>query len=172
MCDIRMFRLAYADYELALSIFKIPRNDEMFVNAIAYHLQQSVEKLLKAFLECTGVTVPNTHDIDKLVRMSKDNCSRAIITEWLEEKSDMLTRWETDTRYNLDYQVEMSKVKSGLEHIGELFEVNGLRMELREELKDINIKEKLRSYFPKSYEPEDEFEWNCFYQIYHKKLEQ
>ena len=52
MCDIRLFRSAYTEFELAREIFQIPRNDEAFLNGIAYHLQQSVEKLLKAFLEC------------------------------------------------------------------------------------------------------------------------
>lgn len=128
MCDIRLFRSAYTDYELAQEIYKIPRNDEAFLNATAYHLQQSVEKLLKAFLECKGVTVPNTHDIYKLVRMSKNHGSNVILNEWLEDKADMVTRWETDT------------------------------------------KERLRSYFPKGYEPEDAFEWNCYFQIYRKQL--
>ena len=48
MCDIRLFRSAYTEFELAREIFQIPRNDEAFLNGIAYHLQQSVEKLLKA----------------------------------------------------------------------------------------------------------------------------
>lgn len=39
MCDIRFFKSSYTDYELAVSIFQIPRNDEAFINAVAYHLQ-------------------------------------------------------------------------------------------------------------------------------------
>lgn len=52
MCDIRYFKCAYADYEAAETLFQVPRNDEAFVNIVAYHLQQAVEKTLKAFLEC------------------------------------------------------------------------------------------------------------------------
>ena len=171
MCDIRLFRAAYTDYELAEAIYKIPRNDEAFLNAVAYHLQQSVEKLLKAFLECKGVTVPNTHDIYKLVRMSRDNGSNIVLTEWLEDKADTITRWETDTRYNMDYCVEAEKVQQGMEKIKDLFDKNGIKKELRDELKDEKTKEVLKSFFPKTFEPEDEFEWNCFYQIYRKKIE-
>lgn len=167
-----MFRMAYNDYELAVSIFRIPRNDEAFLNPVAYHLQQSVEKLLKAFLECTGVTVPNTHDIDKLVRMSRDNGSRVFITDWLEDKADTLTRWETDTRYNIEYHVELRKIQDGIAGIEELFRVNGLKTELREELENDEKKKILKSFFPKDYEPADEFEWNCYYQIYRKKIEE
>lgn len=170
MCDIRLFKSAYQEYELAVVILNVPRNDEAFLNAVAYHLQQAVEKTLKAFLECTGVTVPNTHDIDKLIRMSKDNGSRVYITEWLEDKADTITRWETDTRYNLDYRVEADKINKGIKYIGEFFEVNGMKYEIRDELKDEATKQKLKEFFPKTYEPVDDFEWNCYYQIYRKKL--
>lgn len=170
MCDIRLFRSAYTDLELAEEIYRIPRNDEAFLNGIAYHLQQSVEKLLKAFLECKGVTVPNTHDIYKLVRMSKDNGSNVILTEWLEDRADTLTRWEMDTRYNMDYSVESEKVKEGIDEIINLFSINGIKRKLRQELFDENVKEKLSSFFPKAFVPSDDFEWNCFYQIYRNKL--
>lgn len=171
MCDIRFFRSAYTDYELAVSIFQIPRNDEAFINAVAYHLQQSVEKILKAFLECQGVTVPNTHDIDKLLRMSRDNGSKIILTEWIEEKADTITRWEADTRYNVDYYIEAGKIQKGIEEIGKFFDLNGIRIELRKELQKNETKEKLKAFFPKNYTPKDDFEWNCYYQIYRKKLE-
>jgi HEPN domain-containing protein len=171
MCDIRYFKSAYTDYELAVNIFQIPRNDEAFVNDVAYHLQQSVEKVLKAFLECQGITVPNTHDIDKLVRMSRDNGSKVVLTEWIEDKADTITRWETDTRYNIDYHAETSKIKKGIEEIGHFLQLNGLHQDLRAELKEDSTKEKLKSFFPKDYMPADDFEWNCYYQIYRKKLE-
>lgn len=170
MCDIRLFKSAYTDFELAEEIYRIPRNDEAFLNGVAYHLQQSAEKLLKAFLECKGVTVPNTHDIYKLVRMSRDNGSNIILTEWLENRADTLTRWEMDTRYNMDYCVESEKIAEGIAEIKQLFKVNGIQKELREELLDDKIKDKLATFFPKAFVPANDFEWNCFYQIYRKQL--
>lgn len=113
------------------------------MNGIAYHLQQSVEKLLEAFLECKGVTVPNTHDIYKLVRMSRQNRSNIVLTSWLEDRADTLTRWEMATRYNMDYSVEAQKVQEGLEEIRVLFEMNGIKEELRTELKDEGVKRRL-----------------------------
>lgn len=171
MCDIRLFRSAYTEFELAREIYQIPRNDEAFLNGIAYHLQQSVEKLLKAFLECKGVTVANTHDIYKLVRMSRDNGSNVIMTSWLENRADTLTRWEMDTRYNMDYTVESEKVREGIQEIRHFFDVNGIKEELRPEFSDQKVREKLLSFFPKNFCPADDFEWNCYYQIYRKKIE-
>lgn len=171
MCDIRLFRRAYLDCCAAENLLKVPVNDEAYMNTVAYHLQQAVEKTLKAFLECAGVTVPNTHDIDKLVRMSKHNGSRVMLTEWVEEKTDMLTRWETDTRYDIDYCVEKEKVQSGLKEVKKFLEINGLKEELREELRDSQVKDKLKTCFPKDYCPQNDFEWNCMYQIYRRKLE-
>ncbi|MCD7885065.1 MAG: HEPN domain-containing protein [Lachnospiraceae bacterium] len=171
MCDIRLFRRAWLDFRTARNLLAIPENDEAYINNVAYHLQQAVEKTLKAFLECVGVTVPNTHDIDKLVRMSKNNGSSVVVTQWIEDKVDMLTRWETDTRYDIDYCVERNKAVEGLEKIKEFLDVNGLKEELREELKTEEQKKRLKTFFPKNFEPASDFEWNCFYQIYRKKME-
>lgn len=170
MCDIRLFRRAYLDYRVAENLLKVPENDEAYMNTVAYHLQQAVEKTLKAFLECVGVTVPNTHDIDRLVRMSENNGSRVVITEWVEDKADMLTRWETDIQYDMDYCVEKEKVLKGLKEVKHFLEVNGLKDELREELQDPAVKEKLISLFPKMYRPASDFEWNCMYQVFRRKI--
>lgn len=172
MCDIRLFRRAYLDYKAAENLLKIPENDEAYMNTVAYHLQQAVEKTLKAFLECVGVTVPNTHDIDKLVRMSENNGSRVVITEWIEDKTDMLTRWETDTRYDIDYCVEKKKVQTGLIKVKEFMDLNGLKEELRDELKNEETRVKLQEFFPKDYCPKNDFEWNCLYQVFSKKMNQ
>ena len=52
MCDIRLFRSARLDYETAKKLWETPWEDEMILNNAAYHLQQAVEKILKAALEC------------------------------------------------------------------------------------------------------------------------
>lgn len=169
MCDVRLFRRAFLDYRAAGNLLKVPENDEAYMNAVAYHLQQAVEKALKAFLECVGVTVPNTHDIDKLVRMSKNNGSCAVLTDWIVEKADMLTRWETDTRYDVDYCVEERKVRAGLEEIGKFLELNGLKEDLREELQEPGAKENLALCFPGKYRPDSDFEWNCMFQVFRKR---
>ena len=115
--------------------------------------------------------MPNAHDIDKLARMTKNNGSAAVLTEWIGEKTDMLTRWETDTRYDMDYCVEEEKVRAGLEEVGRFLELNGLKETLREELCAPEAKERLAECFPRAYRPESDFEWNCLYQVYRRRME-
>ena len=47
MCAVDYFKAAYRDYKSALALYKVFKNDEMYMNNIAYFLQQSVEKTLK-----------------------------------------------------------------------------------------------------------------------------
>lgn len=62
-----MFRKALRDYDLSVLIMETYFNDELGLNNAAYHLQQCVEKVLKGYLECVGVTVPRTHKDRKSV---------------------------------------------------------------------------------------------------------
>ena len=57
MCDVRLFRSAWMDFQTAQMIWERPYNDEMILNNAAYHLQQAVEKVIKGALECAGITV-------------------------------------------------------------------------------------------------------------------
>ena len=87
MCDIRLFRSARLDYETAKKLWETPWEDEMILNNAAYHLQQAVEKILKAALECVGVTVPNTHKITRLLSMITANGAGLVITDWIDDQS-------------------------------------------------------------------------------------
>lgn len=93
MRDIRVFKSALADYNIAVNTFNTMEHDEMYLNSIAYHLQQSVEKTLKGFIDFVGVIKPFTHDIDELCRMSKNNGSCVKLTEWVIDNADTITRW-------------------------------------------------------------------------------
>ncbi len=170
MCDLRYFKSAYNDFDAAKLLLRASDADERYFNMVAYHMQQAVEKTLKAFLECVGVTVPNTHGIDKLIKMSRDNGSRAVITDWLADHEDMLTRWEAETRYNMDFSVEKRKVDDAVDKIEVFLVSNGLSCELRAELKDEQVMSRLKSYLPADREFDD-FELNCLYQVNIKRLQ-
>lgn len=159
------------DYETAEMLWKTSWEDEMILNNAAYHLQQAVEKVLKGALECVGVTVPNTHKITKLISMVINNSANLVITEWIDEHSEMLSEWEAESRYNMDFLVEKRKLDRAMEEVGNFFQKNGIQKELREELRDGGRKELLLSYLPASKRACSDFELNCYYIMFQKKLE-
>lgn len=170
MCDVRLFRSAKMDYETALMIWKNPYNDEMILNNAAYHLQQAVEKVLKAALECVGVTVPNTHKISKLVKMISDNGANLVLTDWIDDHAEMLSEWETQTRYDMDFLVEKRKLDTAMKEIRIFFEVNGLWDRPRKELEDLAVKEALLKCLPEEKRTCSDFELNCYYIMFKKKI--
>ncbi len=169
MCDIRYFKSAYHCYDVASNLMRFYKSDEMYLNDVAYNLQQCVEKVLKAFLECKGVTVPQTHNIHKLVSMSKNNGSVVVITDWIEQHQYEIETWESDTRYNFDICMEVDRIKTGLQEVKKFLDANDLCYTLNPELSD-EVKEKLAGLLPKNLEIRDDFEWNCYYKIFKKRI--
>lgn len=106
------------DFKTAQMIWEHPWNDELILNHAAYHLQQTVEKVLKGALECAGVTVPNIHKITKLVAMISNHGANLVITEWLDDHSEMLSEWEAETRYNMDFLVEAGSLNGRCRRFG------------------------------------------------------
>lgn len=170
MCDIRLFRSALMDYRTACTIWETPYNDELILNNAAYHLQQAVEKVLKGALECVGVTVPNTHKITKLIEMIRHNGANLKVTEWLDDHSEMLSEWEAETRYNMDFLVEKRKLERALSEISVFLRINGICEGLREELIDELIRERILRCLPEDRRNCTDFELNCYYMMFQKKL--
>ncbi len=171
MCDVRLFRSAKMDFETAKALWKMPWDDEMILNNAAYHLQQAVEKVLKGALECVGVTVPNTHKITKLLSMVRNNGANIVITDWIDDHSEMLSEWEAETRYNMDFLVEKRKLDKAIQEIQLFFRENGIQKELRKELQDGTKKEKLLNCLPESKRECSDFELNCYYIMFQKIIE-
>lgn len=170
MCKINDFKIARRDFDDAVALWTVFRNDERHINNVAYHLQQAVEKTLKAFLQNNGMADLFTHDITKLVKMSANNGSKAVITDWIDEHSDTLTRWEAETRYNYDFCSSVKVVDTAIVEIQIFLEQNGLKEELRAELQDENVRKSLIRFLPKKYRDADDFELNCYYQLFRDKL--
>lgn len=171
MCDVRLFRSGFLDYCLARNIWKMPYNDEMFLNNAAYHLPQCVEKITKGALECTGITVPNTHRLPKLFDMARNNGAGLIITEWMDDHAEMLSEWEAESRYNMDFLVEKRKLEKALEKTDEFLKINGIQDSLRAELRDEKIKQKLLQCIPlNKRDCCSDFELNCYFIMFAKKI--
>ena len=143
MSSINSLKSARRNFNVAIVLWESFRNDEEYAIDVAYHLQQSVKKTLKCFLENCGVSSLGIHDITKLIRMSQNNGSTVQITEWVDSHSDTLTRWEVDTRYNYDFCSSLSTVREAVVEIGNFLELNGLTNRLRPELQVQTTKDKL-----------------------------
>ena len=170
MCDVRLFKSAYLDYQAALTLYKTPFPDEMFLNIAAYHLQQCVEKTLKGALECVGVTVPNTHRIPKLLQMVIHNGANVKVTEWVDDHAEMLSEWEAQSRYNMDFTVEKRKIDRAILETGIFLKQNGIDEALRLELCSQEVREKLLSFLPQNKQQCSDFELNCYYIMFEKLL--
>ena len=165
MCDIRYFKAARHNYDYAEKTKIFYASDEAYVNDIAYNLEQCVEKTLKAFLECVGVTIPNTHSISKLIRMSENNGSAVKITEWLKLHAFELESWEAETRYNFDFSIQKQNIDEAFIEIEKFLVINGLSERLLNGLD----KDEIRRVLPQNIEPNNNFEWNCYYNILLRK---
>lgn len=80
--------------------------DEFAVSGAMYHIEQAVEKQLKALLLLAGTEPPFIHDITRLNNMCKQ--VGYDMPSQLENISDTLTVWESKTRYDpfIDFSAE------------------------------------------------------------------
>lgn len=85
---------AEADFRTATREFAV--SDQPNYDAVCFHTQQCIEKLMKAVLIEFGSTPPKTHDLLQLYRLL---CAHA--PEWHPEESDLrfLTQAAVGSRY-------------------------------------------------------------------------
>jgi HEPN domain-containing protein len=101
-----LVKIAECDYK-ACEAMEQHFPDEFAVRTALYHLQQAVEKLLKAMIMYGGEYPAFTHDIEKL----SEHCKKLGVTfsDNLDDISDSLTLWESKSRY--DPYITFSKRK-------------------------------------------------------------
>jgi HEPN domain-containing protein len=76
--------------------------DEFAARGCGFHIQQAIEKEMKAYLLINGIEYPKTHNIQKLLNLSK-NVEFPLSDELcdkIEDMSDTLLNWETNNRYD------------------------------------------------------------------------
>jgi len=87
---------AAACHDLRTAVY-LAKNPEMTVNNIGFHLQQSVEKALKAYLSKSRVPYPLTHELIRLFGLLED---RAGVPPQFDSLK-MLTPFAGSFRYEL-----------------------------------------------------------------------
>ena len=97
MSDRTYLDIAKENLILAKNIYE-SFDDEIMLNYAGYHLQQSVELTLKYILFMNGIDFPKVHSINQL----------------------MITNWESQTRYILDYQIARRKIVKAFPEIENL----------------------------------------------------
>ncbi len=85
---------AEADYSTATRELKAPESPNF--DAVCFHAQQCVKKLMKALLIHLGIVPPRTHDLTELDRLLAPVCPP---WSWPVQELRFLTRAAVDFRY-------------------------------------------------------------------------
>jgi len=89
-------------------------------DAVCFHCQQFVEKLLKALLTRHGVEAPKTHDLRRLIQLTEPFAPEL---SRLSDSSDTLTVHGVETRYPDDWReigpAEMNEVVELARELGD-----------------------------------------------------
>ena len=92
-----------------------------------------------------------------------------MVTDWLAENQYEIETWKSDTRYNFDICLEAGRIRTGLEEVRRFLDINHMGYELNPELTE-ERKARLREKLPRNLVIRDDFEWNCYYNIFKKGL--
>jgi HEPN domain-containing protein len=77
-------------------------------DAVCFHCQQFVEKLLKGFLTLHNVEAPKTHDLRRLIELSEPHVPQL---SSLKDAADHLTEYGVQSRYPDEWrEIEISEM--------------------------------------------------------------
>ena len=108
MSDERtLYDIAKANYASAVHLYRHKTDDEILLNIVGYHLQQTVELALKHCLEMEGKAYPKTHDISDLLA----HFSEAADWEALELLAPKITELEARTRDDKDFSANVKIIE-------------------------------------------------------------
>lgn len=91
--------------------------DDVYLNYVGYHIQQSVELSIKHQLELFGLDYPKIHDIEQLILYAKKNNANIIVSDYVANYSERISSWESKTRYVLNYFLERKKILEALDEV-------------------------------------------------------
>lgn len=100
-------------------MFSALTGDEEQINAIAYNLQQALEKTVKHQLETKGVRYEFTHSLAALLKCDKDVKNSVDVK--LQMELLQISDWKANTRYIKGYISDLNDVKRCYELIKDHF---------------------------------------------------
>lgn len=118
--------LEAARVDIGYATMGLNSGDDGFTGVAGFHVQQAVEKILKAGLVFYGVEYKKVHDIGMLLQMTeKVDCWMGDdLWDWLELASPLLTSWENKPRYGeVNYLIALRTVSKHLDMAKQLHRV-------------------------------------------------
>lgn len=104
-----------ADHDLAAA--SIGAQHGAPLDTVCFHLQQAVEKILKALLSFAGVCYPLTHDLDELLALATP--AFPALSAFLDRFEDFAP-YAVELRYSSSFYPTEEEVSAGLELVSEL----------------------------------------------------
>ena len=115
--NITLLDKAYENLSAAKILLRQNSGDDLYCNIVAYLLQQAIELSIKYQFEQEGIKYPHEHDITILLQWGRKHGISAYVTGYIEDFSDMISNWESKTRYITNYLVELCRIQKALPEI-------------------------------------------------------
>lgn len=115
------YEKAISNFIAAKTLVNILPNDEEQINIAAYHLQQSLELAIKHLFLINGEQIIKTHDIDQLIIDAKKKKIDLMLPDYIIEHAEIISNWESKTRYVMGYQLELNKVLKTIDELDSYF---------------------------------------------------
>ena len=91
--------------------------NEGATDVICFHLQQTADKILKAYLQANSIDFPRTHDLDALLDICSETTNQF---EPYRNRLEVFIPYAVMLRYDLDYEPTREEACSGLVLVHEI----------------------------------------------------
>jgi len=115
--ELDLARALASKAESDLRMAEIGLEHDAPLDAVAFHLQQTAEKLLKALLESRGVEYPRTHDVEALLDLALTDFA---VLDRFRERLLGLNAYAVEIRYDAAMYPDREEVLSALETVRDL----------------------------------------------------
>lgn len=118
----KLFSLAKINFEHAQMDFNHIYEDDCYLEACCFALQQCVEFQLKGIVELHGLQYAENHDIRSNLNILNRNEIEIPCERELRHMASTLYQWETESRYKDDFVAAIGDVKDVISYAEALFD--------------------------------------------------